>query len=159
MNSKVFKANKPNWLGNSAFTLVVARYCIASEYEALIFDAHITIQHAAAVLRQVKRLDVNKVSVIYSYAHNDYIAGPAAFTDCNQEKSDPPIDAVVPSVSFSRPVDIDIGNISVQLHGFHIHASDSIVLRIPSLQVLLAGDTLEATATYTAKAVNLPIHK
>ncbi|OAQ65326.1 beta-lactamase domain-containing protein [Pochonia chlamydosporia 170] len=171
-----YHSDKPNWLDNGAFTLGVASYSIICNDEALIFDAHITVQHAAAVLRHVHSLGITKVSVVYSHAHTDHIAGARAFKDCtiissegtasriekNREKLsgiDPPIDAVVPDKTFSGQLDLQIGHVHVELHSFNIHTSDSIILWIPSLRLLFAGDTLEDTATYIAEAANLPLHQ
>lgn len=170
-----FHSSKPNWLDDGAFTLGVASYSIISRDEALIFDAHITQQHASAVLDHVKSLGVTKITIVYSHAHTDHIAGAVAYknypiissqkTAARIEKNrqklselDPPIDAVVPGETFSSQLDLQVGDVKIELHSFNIHTSDSIILWIPSVRLLFAGDTLEDTATYIAEPENLSLH-
>jgi glyoxylase-like metal-dependent hydrolase (beta-lactamase superfamily II) len=170
-----YHSSKPNWLDNGAFTLGVSSYAVVSQEEALIFDAHITLHHAAAVLAHVKSLGAVKIRIVYSHAHSDHIAGARAFGGCpvisseetasRIDKSrlklreiDPPVDAVPPSQTFAGHLDLQVGDIEVQLHSFNIHTSDSVVLWVPSVGLLLAGDVLEDTATYIAEPANLSTH-
>jgi glyoxylase-like metal-dependent hydrolase (beta-lactamase superfamily II) len=170
-----YHSHDPNWLDDGAFTLGVASYSIISQDEALIFDAHITLHHAAAVLAHVHSLGATKIRLVYSHAHSDHIAGAQAYKAPiissqetasrlakNREKLrevSPPVDVALPERTFSGHLDLRVGDIDIRLHSFNIHTSDSIILWVPSLGVLLAGDTLEDTATFIAEPANLAIHQ
>ncbi|KAK2617002.1 hypothetical protein QQS21_000091 [Conoideocrella luteorostrata] len=171
-----FHSPKPNWLDDGAFTLGVASYSIISQAEAIIFDAHITTEHATAVLEHVRRLGVAHITIVYSHAHTDHIAGAEAFgglpivasreTGARITKQsehlatlDPPIHAVPPTQTFDGTLSLRLGSMEVQLHAFNIHTSDSVVLWIPGQRILFAGDTLEDTATYIAEPANLGVHQ
>lgn len=167
-----FHSNEPNWLDDGAFTLGIASYSVISENEAIIFDAHITADHARAVTQHLRDLGISRMTVVYSHAHTDHIAGAESFKDfpiiashraavrlAEQRRVfaalDPPVHVVLPTRTFDKNMSLRLGNIEVQLHSFNIHTHDSIVLWVPSQKVLLAGDTLEDTATYIAEPGNL----
>ncbi|CAM1501071.1 Fc.00g102330.m01.CDS01 [Cosmosporella sp. VM-42] len=173
---KRFFSEKPNWLDDGAFTLGVSTYSIVSGNEALIYDAHITPDHARAVLRHVQSLGVIKTIVVYSHSHRDHIAGALAFGSCeiiaheetanvlarNQTslaQDEPPITVVMPTRLYSSQMTLQVGDIEVELHNFKIHTPDGTVLWIPSRQLLLAGDTLEDTATFISDPKCLPTHQ
>ncbi|TIC91239.1 hypothetical protein CH35J_011486 [Colletotrichum higginsianum] len=173
-----FHSDQPNWLDDGAFTLGVSTYSIIDGNEAIIFDSHITPDHAGAVMRHVQSQGVAKMSLVISHFHNDHIAGTDVFakggativgndrTAQTVEKNtqslaadDPPIQAVPPTDLYTGTKAMKVGNLSVELHNFQIHTPDGTVLWIPSKQLLFAGDTLEDTATFIADARNLPTHQ
>lgn len=171
-----FHSEQPNWLDDGAFVLGVSTYSIVRGNEALIYDAHITPEHGAAVLRHLQGLGVDKTTVVYSHSHNDHIAGAVAYGSSvligheetakilernvlSLAKAEPPITAVVPTKLYSTQMALRIGDIEVELHNFNIHTSDGTVLWIPSQRILLAGDTLEDTATYISHAGTLSTHQ
>lgn len=47
-------SEKRNWLDNGAFVLGISTYSIVSGNEALIYDAHITLDHAHAVVQHLR---------------------------------------------------------------------------------------------------------
>lgn len=171
-----FHSEKPNWLDDGAFTLGVATYAVVSGTEALIFDAHITTDHAGAVNRHLRSLGVKKTTVVYSHHHRDHIAGAIAFPEAefisheetakiikqNQKdlaQDDPPITAVVPSRTYTDQIALQVGDIEVELHHFIIHTLDGTVLWIPSQGIALVGDTLEDTVTFISEPAKLPTHR
>ncbi|ORY62126.1 beta-lactamase-like protein [Pseudomassariella vexata] len=173
-----FHSDRPNWLDDGAFALGVATYSIISGTEALIYDAHITTTHAAAMQRHIQGLGVTKTTILYSHFHADHIAGAPALRNTNSTficqritaskldetkdelaEDDPPIpDVVIPTTLYSDQLDLKIGDLTVELHNFNIHTRDGTVLWLPSQRLLFAGDTLEDTATYISEAENLPTH-
>jgi cyclase len=171
-----FHSEQPNWLDEGAFTLGVATYSIVSGTEALLYDAAITPDHAKAMLDHVKSLGVTKTTVVYSHFHNDHIAGAtslAGSTFVGQKQTDaalrrqrealaaddPPITVVLPTKLYTSNMTIQIGTRAVELHNFNIHTPDGTVALIRGEGILLAGDTLEDTATFIADASSLSTHQ
>lgn len=174
-----FHSPEPNWLDDGAFALGVSTYSIVDGDEALLYDAHITTAHAAAMLAHVASLGVTKTTLVYSHQHNDHIAGAPVFAGnlstivgteataqaiaANTESlaaDDPPIAAVRPTWLYSGNTTIAIGpgRTAVQLHNFNIHTPDGTVLFLPDRGLLFAGDTLEDTATFVANPEDLATH-
>ena len=173
-----FHSEEPNWLDDGAFTLGVATYAIVDGTEALLYDAAITNDHAAAMLKHVQALGVTKTTTVYSHFHNDHIAGAPALKAANSTflghnitaatiqrrtaalaADDPPITAVVPTQLYVNQTTVQVGSRTVELHNFNIHTPDGTVLFLPNEGILFAGDTLEDTATFIADASSLPIHQ
>ncbi len=158
-----------NWLDDGAYSLGVASYAIVSGNEALVYDTHISLDHAQAVRRHLEGLGVSRIRVVLSHWHTDHIAGNAVFADCEiianrltaQAMADnaaalaaenPPIDPVVmPNSLFNERLELDVGKRKVELLQFEIHSADGTVLFLPDIGVLLAGDTLEDTVTYISE--------
>nr|WP_244625184.1 MBL fold metallo-hydrolase [Rhizobium daejeonense] len=158
-----------NWLDDGAYSLGVASYAIVSENEALVYDTHISLDHARAVRRHLEGLGVSRIRVVLSHWHADHIAGNAVFADCEiianrltakamadnaavLAAKNPPIDPVVmPNALFNERLELDVGKWNVELLQFDIHSADGTVLLLPDIGVLLAGDTLEDTVTYISE--------
>lgn len=166
----------PNWLDDGAFSLGIASYAIVDGDEALVYDTHISLEHARAIRAHVEGLGVTKITVILSHFHNDHIAGNEVFADCvivansatarllEAEKPRiaarlPKIDPVVmPNSLFDGSRTITVGSRVIELHEFNIHSPDATVLWLPEERLLFAGDTLEDTVTYMTDAAALPVH-
>ncbi|KAI3530196.1 beta-lactamase [Colletotrichum filicis] len=142
-----FASDQPNWLDDGAFTLGVSTYSIIDGNEAIIYDSHITPDHAGAVMRHVQSQGVTKISVVISHFHNDLAS------------DSPAIVAVPPTELYTGKKEMKVGNLSVELHNFQIHTPDGTILYIPSKQLIFAGDTVEDTATFIADAKSLPMHQ
>lgn len=166
----------PNWLDDAAYGLGIASYAIVDGEHALIYDTHITLDHARAVRSHLKAKGVKSIRVVLSHWHIDHIAGNEAFADCeiialketaekleaNREviaKRVPLVDPVIgPNKLFERRLNLQVGERLVELHHFNIHSSDGNLLWLSKERILLAGDTLEDTITYIAEPENLSAH-
>ncbi|MGC4406719.1 MBL fold metallo-hydrolase [Rhizobium rosettiformans] len=173
---KRLHSDKPNWLDDGAYSLGVASYAIVSGKEALVYDTHISFEHARAIRTHLSSLGVTSLRVVLSHWHTDHVAGNAGFIDCpiisNKltrdtliekrkvlAEKDPPINPVVmPTETFEGETALQVGDITVKLMQFNIHSADGTVLLLPHLGVLLAGDTLEDTATYISEPGNTAFH-
>lgn len=173
---KRLHSDKPNWLDDGAYSLGVASYAIVSGREALVYDTHISFDHARAIRSHLSGLGVTSIRVVLSHWHTDHVAGNAGFIDCpilsnkltrdtliEKRKvlvaKDPPINPVVmPTETFDGEMTLEVGDILVKLTQFDIHSADGTILLVPHLGVLLAGDTLEDTVTYISEPEHTARH-
>lgn len=173
---KRLHSDKPNWLDDGAYSLGVASYAIVSGREALVYDTHISFDHARAIRSHLSSLGVTSIRVVLSHWHTDHVAGNAGFIDSpilsnkltrdtliEKRKElvakDPPINPVVmPTETFDGEMTLQVGDTTVKLMQFDIHSADGTILLLPHLGVLLAGDTLEDTVTYISEPANTAQH-
>ncbi|HEV7418080.1 MAG TPA: MBL fold metallo-hydrolase, partial [Tianweitania sediminis] len=169
-------SDKPNWLDDGAYELGSACYAILDGGEALVYDTHMSLEHARFVRDHLQGLGVTTIRVVLSHWHADHVAGNAIFQDCDiialaltaktlEEKRaslatrEPPIDPlVIPTRTFESTLALTVGGRRVELHHFNIHSADGNVLWLPDNDLLLAGDTLEDTVTYLSEPESIPIH-
>lgn len=173
---KRLHAETANWLDDGAYALGIASYALVDGQEALVYDTHISLDHARAIRAHLEGLGVTTIRVVLSHWHDDHIAGNAVFSDCeiialkltgerlaqNREKiesADPPISPLVmPNTVFEKRLDLVVGTQKVELHHFAIHSADGNVIWLPEQQLLLAGDTVEDTVTYISEAAEIGMH-
>lgn len=169
-------STEPNWLDDGAYSLGIASYALVDGQSAIVYDTHMSLEHAQAIRRHLEGLGVKEMRVVLSHWHDDHVAGNAVFADCeiialkltaetlekNREKLEnetPPIKPLVmPNRLFAHRLDLTFGNRSVELHHFNIHSADGCVLWLPDEQLLLAGDTLEDTVTYVSEPEHIATH-
>jgi cyclase len=174
-------AQEKNWLDEGALSLGIASYAIVSGAEALVYDTHVSVPHAAEIREVLAReAGVTKFTVLLSHWHLDHVAGTAAFADCEilatQRTADhlrrrqPAIETgtyegppaisplVLPTRVFSGSLAFDLGDIRLEFIEANIHSDDAAVIWWPGERLLLAGDTMEDTCTYVMEPDNLPIH-
>lgn len=53
---------------------------------------------------------------------------------------------------------LQVGNLEIELLRFDIHCDDATVIRVPSLGILLVGDTVEDTITYLTEPGRVTAH-
>ncbi|HEY9212354.1 MAG TPA: MBL fold metallo-hydrolase [Ancylobacter sp.] len=167
---------EPNWLDDGAYALGVCVYAIVDGSEALLYDTHISLPHARLMRRALKAAGVTSIRVVLSHWHDDHVAGNEVFADCEIiahklteqalidhrveiETANPPIKPLVmPNRVFEGSLDLMVGSVRVELRPADIHSHDGLILRLPNLGLLLAGDTLEEPITYVAEPTRLAIH-
>lgn len=165
-----------NWLDDGAYALGVATYAIVEGPEAVVYDTHISLDHARAIRRHLESLGVTDIRVVLSHWHTDHVAGNEVFADCEiianpltaealevnrakLEADDPPIKPLVmPNRLFTDRLVLTLGPRTVELLQFDIHSADGTVLWLPDEGLLLAGDTVEDTVTYISEPEHTATH-
>jgi glyoxylase-like metal-dependent hydrolase (beta-lactamase superfamily II) len=169
-----------NWIDDGALSLGICSYAIIDGPDAIVYDTHVSVEHAQAIRRCVEGLGARKIRVVLSHWHLDHIAGTEVFADCeiianratfellreHREAIEggtlegPPSIAplVLPTTLFDGRLAIDTRNLRVELIQFDIHTHDATVLYLPGEQLLLAGDTVEDTVTYVSEAAGIETH-
>ncbi|MEM9139758.1 MAG: MBL fold metallo-hydrolase [Pseudomonadota bacterium] len=175
MEGRRLHGPNPNWQ-DMDYTLGTCSYAVVAGGEALVYDTHLSLDHARAIRRAVEAEGGHSIRVVLSHHHIDHIAGNEVFADCpilanaatakamdatraGVETGDPPVRPVVmPTEVFETDLDLEVGGIPVALRSFEIHSPDGLVLWLPGTRTLLAGDTLEDTVTYVGQPHRLPVH-
>jgi len=174
-------APEKNWLDEGALALGIASYAIVSGREALVYDTHVSVPHAAAIRETLARdAGVTKFTVLLSHWHLDHVAGTAAFADseviATQRTADhllrrksaieagtyegPPAISplILPTRTFSGSLSFDLGGIPLTFIEANIHSDDAAVVWWAGERLLFAGDTMEDTCTYVMEPDNLALH-
>lgn len=169
-----------NWMDDGALSLGIASYAIVDDEDALIYDTHISIEHASFIRKTLADAGVRKFTAVLSHWHLDHVAGTSAFADCaiisnkrtaghlrkhriaieNGTSSGPPAinPLIMPTRTFENRAHLQVGSVQVELIEANIHSDDATVLWLGSERILLAGDTLEDTVTYVGEPENFDIH-
>jgi len=166
----------PNWLDDGAYALGIASYALVDGGEALVYDSHISLDHARTIRDHLEGLGLRRMTLVLSHWHDDHVAGNAVFADCEiiahrlthaalvahrsqLEAGDPPIrPLVLPNRLYDERLDLAVGRRAVSLRHFDIHSADGSVLLIEDAGLLLAGDTVEDTITYISEPAHLDRH-
>lgn len=173
-------AEGENWVDDGALSLGIASYAIVDGADALVYDTHVTVQHAAFIRKTLADAGVKNFTVVLSHWHLDHVAGSEAFDDCriisnkrtldhlsrrkaaieSGEYSGPPVinPLVLPTQTFEGRMQLQVGKLRVELLEANIHSDDATVLWLAPERLLLAGDTLEDTVTYVGEPENFDIH-
>jgi cyclase len=163
-------ADEPNWVDGGALSLGIASYAIVAGDEALVYDTHVSVEHARHVRKELERRGVRGFTVVLSHSHLDHVAGSAVFGDseiiaCERTREllsrdkdaiergelegPPAIDPLLlPTSVFADRLEMAIGRVRVELLHTNIHSDDATVLWLPRQALLLCGDTMEDTVTY-----------
>lgn len=176
IEGKRLYSEQPNWLDDGAYSLGIAAYALVEGKQAIVYDTHMSIEHARAMRDHVDSLGVTDIRVVLSHWHTDHVAGNEVFAGCEMialaltaeklrdnkeelETGEPPIKPLVmPNSIFDKRMDLSLGGRRIELHHFDIHSADGCVLWLPEEQILLAGDTVEDTVTYISEAEHTATH-
>jgi cyclase len=172
--------SEPNWVDDGALSLGICSYALVDGADALVYDTHVSVEHAAFIRTAVEELGARRITVVLSHWHLDHVAGTEAFGDCEivanavtaelltrhraaiesgAQEGPPAISPLVlPTTTFEGATHIDVGRLRVELLQFDIHSRDATVLYLPAEGLLLAGDTVEDTVTYVSEPDGLDRH-
>ncbi|GLK82272.1 MBL fold metallo-hydrolase [Ancylobacter defluvii] len=166
----------PNWLDDGAYALGVCVYAVVDGTEAILYDTHISLTHARMMRRTLEEAGVTSIRVVLSHWHDDHVAGNEVFADCEiialdktekaladhraaLETGEPAIrPLIMPNRIISGPTELAVGRLKVELQPAEIHSHDGLILLLPDLGLMLAGDTLEEPITYVAEPQRLVVH-
>jgi cyclase len=173
-------ASEPNWVDDGALSLGICSYALLDGADALVYDTHVSVEHAAFIRKTIEGLGARRITVVLSHWHLDHVAGTEAFADCEivantltaglltrhraaiedaSHEGPPAISPLVlPTTTFEGRSHIDVGRLGVELLQFDIHSRDATVLHLPESGLLLAGDTVEDTVTYVSEPDGLAAH-
>jgi glyoxylase-like metal-dependent hydrolase (beta-lactamase superfamily II) len=173
-------AEGPNWVDEGALSLGISSYAVVDDGEALIYDTHVSVEHACFIRETLEQRGVRTFTVLLSHWHLDHIAGTAAFTDseviANERTAEllarhqaaiedgshegpPRIDPLIlPTRVFSERGELKIGSLHAELIQVDIHSDDATVVWLPERRLLLCGDTMEDTITYVDEPEHFELH-
>ena len=75
-------APEPNWVDDGALSLGICSYALVDGVDAIVYDTHISVEHAVAIRHELEKLGVRHFVVVLSHCHLDHVAGTEAFADC-----------------------------------------------------------------------------
>jgi glyoxylase-like metal-dependent hydrolase (beta-lactamase superfamily II) len=156
---------EPNWLDDGAYALGICSYAIVDGDEALVYDTHISLDHARLIRSALAAHGVSSIRVLLSHWHDDHVAGNEVFQDCEimasartvaalsahrekMENAAPPIKPLImPNRILDGDITLQIGKIAADIRLVDIHSFDAAILFSPDSGLLMAGDTLEDPIT------------
>jgi cyclase len=173
-------AEGPNWVDDGALSLGIASYAVVADGEALIYDTHVSKEHARYVRGELERRGVRKFTVVLSHWHLDHIAGTSIFGDSEiiashrsgellsryksaiergEHEGPPPINPLLlPTRVYVDRLEMAVGGTQLELIHTNIHSDDATVVWLPQRRLLLCGDTMEDTITYVAEPQSFDEH-
>jgi glyoxylase-like metal-dependent hydrolase (beta-lactamase superfamily II) len=141
---------------------------IGGTHGLLVVDTHASAADAREVLADVRRLGAGEVTgIVNTHWHFDHTFGNDAFRAAYGELSvvahetaaeelarwgdevprDDETEIVLPDRTFSSALVLDLGDRAVELvHPGRGHTGGDLVVRVPDVDVLLAGDLVEESA-------------
>ena len=173
-------AEDSNWVDDGALSLGIASYALVVDRQALVYDTHVSPEHARTIRDTLESRDVDEITVVLSHWHLDHVAGTAVFEDCEviassrtaehlarhqaaieagELEGPPPIDPLIlPTRTFDERLELRLGDAEVELIETEIHSDDATLLRLPHRQLLFCGDTMEDTVTYVDEPQRFNAH-
>jgi cyclase len=173
-------APEPNWVDEGAISLGIASYALVSRGSALVYDTHVSLDHARRVRETLESMGVTDITVILSHWHLDHVAGTEVFADCEviasartaehlsgakraieagELEGPPAIDPLIlPSRTVDDGLELDLAGTAVRLFTTEIHSDDATLIWMPGQRLLLCGDTMEDTVTYVDEPERLDVH-
>ena len=173
-------ADGPNWVDDGALSLGIASYAVVCDDQAMVYDTHVSVEHARYVRTSLEARGVRRFTVVLSHWHLDHVAGTAAFGECEiiasrrtaellarfkgaieagTHEGPPAINPLLlPTTTFDGRRQLTIGTITLELIHTDIHSDDATVVWWPDRRLLLCGDTMEDTVTYVDEPERFPSH-
>jgi cyclase len=173
-------AEEPNWVDEGALSVGIASYAIVSGDAALVYDTHVSVEHARIVRKALEAGGARTFTVVLSHWHLDHIAGTEAFADCEviasertaemmarlrsaiergEQEGPPGIEPLImPTRTFRDRLGLEIGAVHLELIHTDIHSDDAALVWWPERRLLLAGDTMEDTITFVDDPGSLDVH-
>src|SRR5580700_8161440 len=132
-----------NWLDDGAYVLGVASYALIEGSEALVYDTHISLDHARIVRRTLAEAGATTIKVVLSHWHADHVAGNEVFADCEiiandltartlaahrreleQDRTPTIRPLIMPTRIVEGDTELKIGSLAVELRRADIHSED-----------------------------------
>ena len=170
----------PNWVDDGAISLGIASYAFINGHQALVYDTHVSIEHAKFIRADLERRGVKHITVLLSHWHLDHVAGTAAFADCeiisnaktlahlktrrasieDGSFEGPPaiMPLIMPNRIFKGELNFKLGQMKLKFIEANIHSDDASLVWREDDGLLLAGDTMEDTVTYVGEPQDFDIH-
>ena len=169
-----------NWADYGALDVGVSTYVIHRGDQALVYDTFPTAAEAQWVRDYLTKSGIRRFTVVNSHWHLDHVGGNAVYADVDRIATDRTIQLLtakqaaieaatewgppaikplaVPNVGITGDASFYVGDVRVELRPVNIHSVDGLVLYLPNDRILLAGDTLEDTATFIAEPEHVVEH-
>ncbi len=174
------KSGPRQWPDLGAIFVGVATYAIHDGDTALVYDTFTDPASAQWVRDWLTKAGARHFILVTSHWHLDHNGGNAVYADSMRFASQATMDKleskraaietgteegppaikplVTPNIGIApgNAIPLAIGQVQVILHPIAIHSADGLVIELPDDKLLLAGDTLEDTATFVAEPESLP---
>lgn len=167
-----------NWVDDGALSLGIATYAILQGDEAVVYDSHVSPDHARAMRAALEAEGVRRFRLVLSHCHRDHVAGNAVFADGEiianartlahltrdragiEAGTRPPAinPLVLPNRVFEHAMTLSLGGAELHLITANIHSDDATLIWWPSEGLLFAGDTVEDCATYVGAPQDFATH-
>jgi cyclase len=153
---------------------------VVSGGSALVYDTHVSLEHAQEVREKLESMGVTEITVVLSHWHLDHVAGTEVFADCEviasartaghlagskaaieagELEGPPAIDPLIlPSRTVQEDLELVLDETEVRLFTTEIHSDDATLIWLPRERLLLCGDTMEDTVTYVDEPERLDVH-
>jgi cyclase len=173
-------ADGANWVDDGALSLGIASYAVVCDDQAMVYDTHVSVEHARYVRTSLEARGVRKFTVVLSHWHLDHVAGTAVFGECEiiasrrtaellarfkgaieagTHEGPPAINPLLlPTTTFDGRRQLTIGKVTLDLIHTDIHSDDATVVWWPDRRLLLCGDTMEDTVTYVDEPERFASH-
>ncbi|MDE2385574.1 MAG: MBL fold metallo-hydrolase [Alphaproteobacteria bacterium] len=170
----------PNWVDDGAISLGIASYVLESENKALVYDTHVSVEHAKFIRADLARRGITEITVLLSHWHLDHVAGTEAFAGCeiiSTRKTSQHLSAhkagiedgsfhgppaikplILPTRTFEGEMEFTLGRRKLKFIEANIHSDDAALVWCAEEGLLLAGDTMEDTVTYVGEPEHFETH-
>jgi len=162
-----------NWADYGAINVGVATYVIHRGDQALVYDSYPYRAEAQWVRDYLTKEGIRHFTLVNSHWHLDHVGGNAVYADSDRIATHQTIELltakragiesgkewglpainplVIPNIGIGGDSTVHVGDITVELRPVNIHSEDGLVIYLPRDRILLAGDTLEDSATFISE--------